>query len=155
VRAALPGFRPLPHRLEPAGSLGGVTFVNDSKGTNTEATRKAMESFSGGVHLILGGLDKGGDWEGLREVAAARTSGLYVIGAARERIAAALEGCVPLEEFATLEQAVAAAASRARPGETVLLSPGCASFDMFGGYEERGLAFCEAVRAWIEEQQGA
>ena len=142
VAAALRSFAGVPHRLEEVGVVDGVLYVNDSKATNVEAAARGIESFEGGVHAILGGSLKGGGFEGLREPVAGRCRACYLIGAAADRLAADLEPAgVPLLRCGDLETAVRRAAEAASPGEVVLLSPACASYDQFRDYEERGDLF--------------
>ena len=141
VASALRTFAGVPHRLEEVGTVGGVLYVNDSKATNVASARRAIESFEGGVHAILGGSLKGGDFEGLREPVAERCRACYLIGEAAERLAEDLAGTVPLHRCGDLETAMRAAVAGAEPGEVVLLSPACASFDQFRDYEERGERF--------------
>jgi UDP-N-acetylmuramoylalanine--D-glutamate ligase len=148
IDRALREFAPLPHRLEPVAGAAGVEFVNDSKATNPDATIQALTAFPAGVHLILGGSLKGADFAGLaRAVAAGPVARVYLIGPAAESLAAALDAAgVASERSGTLEAAVQAAAANARPGETVLLSPACASFDQFRDYEDRGESFRRLAR---------
>ena len=141
VAAALRGFAGVPHRLEEVGSVDGVLYVNDSKATNVSSALRGIEAFDGGVHAILGGSLKGGGFEGLREAVASRAVAAYLIGEAADRLAADLEGTVPLHRSGDLTTAVRDAAAAARPGEVVLLSPACASFDQLRDYEQRGEAF--------------
>jgi UDP-N-acetylmuramoylalanine--D-glutamate ligase len=142
VAGALRTFAGVPHRLEEVGAVGGVLYVNDSKATNVSAAARGIESFDGGVHAILGGSLKGGGFEGLREPVAARCRACYLIGAAAERLAADLEPTgVPLRRCGDLDTAVREASAAARPGEVVLLSPACASYDQFRDFEERGDRF--------------
>ncbi len=148
VAAALRAFAGVPHRLEEVGTAGGVLFVNDSKATNVSSAARGIESFAGGVHAILGGSLKGGGFAGLREPVAARCRACYLIGEAAERLAADLDGTgVPLERCGDLETAFEAARAAARPGEVVLLSPACASFDQFADYERRGDRFRDLFSA--------
>jgi UDP-N-acetylmuramoylalanine--D-glutamate ligase len=148
LAAGLASFRPVPHRLEPVGSAAGVAFVNDSKATNPDAAIAALDAYPRGVHLIAGGRAKGTPFSALAAASRPAVVRAYLVGEAGPEIAAALDGeGVPTELCGTLEAAVAAAAGRAREGETVLLAPGCASFDQFSGYEERGAAFRAAARA--------
>jgi UDP-N-acetylmuramoylalanine--D-glutamate ligase len=148
VAGALRSFAGVPHRLEEVGQAGGVLYVNDSKATNVSAAARGIESFDGGVHAILGGSLKGGGFEGLRQPVAARCRACYLIGAAAERLAAELESTgVPLLRCGDLETAVREASAAARPGEVVLLSPACASYDQFRDYEERGARFRSLVPA--------
>ncbi len=139
---ALRSFAGVPHRLEEVGTVNGVLYVNDSKATNVSSARRGIESFEGGVHAILGGSLKGGGFEGLREAVAARCRACYLIGEASERLGADLAATgVSLHRSGDLETAVRAAAAAAEPGDVVLLSPACASFDQFRDYEERGDRF--------------
>ena len=137
VRAALRSFAGVEHRLEDVALSEGVLYVNDSKATNVDSTLVALASFSAPVHLILGGIAKGQDFSALR----GRAHRTYLIGAAAEQ----LEHEVGGERCATLELAVARARVAALPGDVVLLSPACASFDQFDDYEARGRAFKELV----------
>jgi UDP-N-acetylmuramoylalanine--D-glutamate ligase len=141
VASALRTFAGVPHRLEEVGSVGGVLYVNDSKATNVSSALRGIEAFEGGVHVILGGSLKGGGFEGLRAALASRAVAAYLIGEAADRLAADLEGTVSLHRSGDLATAVSAAAAAAQPGEVVLLSPACASFDQFRDYEERGASF--------------
>ena len=146
VADALRGFPGVPHRLEEVATVDGVLYVNDSKATNVSSAARGIESFFAGVHLILGGSLKGGGFEGLREPVAERCHACYLIGEAADRLAADLaEAGVPLHRCGDLEAAVAAARAAARPGEVVLLSPACASYDQFRDYEERGDRFRELI----------
>jgi UDP-N-acetylmuramoylalanine--D-glutamate ligase len=148
VADALRTFAGVPHRLEEVGEAGGVLYVNDSKATNVSAAARGIESFDGGVHAILGGSLKGGGFEGLRGPVAARCRACYLIGAASDRLAADLEPAgVPLLRCGDLDTAVREASAAARPGEVVLLSPACASYDQFHDYEERGDRFRSLVPA--------
>ncbi len=141
-------FRPVPHRLEPVGTAGGVAFVNDSKATNPDAALAALDAYDHGVHLIAGGRAKGTPFEALAAAARGAVVRAYLVGEAAPQIAAALDAAgVPHEAADGVAEAVARAAERARPGETVLLAPGCASFDQFSSYEERGEAFRAAARS--------
>jgi UDP-N-acetylmuramoylalanine--D-glutamate ligase len=148
VQEAVDTMEPLPHRLARVGERRGVVFVDDSKATNVGAAAKSLGSVGGPVILLAGGVDKGGSYDALAAAASGRVRLACLFGAARERIAAALDECrIPVERTASLEEAVAAAASAARPGDTVLLAPACASFDMFADYAARGRAFRAAVEA--------
>jgi UDP-N-acetylmuramoylalanine--D-glutamate ligase len=142
---ALREFIPPPHRLQLVAERGGVSFVDDSKATNPESAIKALTAFRGGVHLILGGSLKGGSFGPLAAaVAAGPVDSVDLTGAAGEAIAAALDAAgVGYRRHQRLAEAVAAAAADARPGDTVLLSPACASFDEFRDYVQRGQAFAE------------
>jgi UDP-N-acetylmuramoylalanine--D-glutamate ligase len=142
VAEALRTFAGVPHRLEEVATIDGVLYVNDSKATNVSAAARAIESFFSGVHLILGGSLKGGGFAELREPVAERCRACYLIGEAADRLAADLrDSGVPLHRSGDLETAVEAARAAAEPGEVVLLSPACASYDQFRDYEERGERF--------------
>lgn len=145
VRAALSSFAGVPHRLEEVAVKEGVLFVNDSKATNVASAVRGLEAFEGGVHVILGGSLKGEGFEGLRGALASRAVAVYLIGEAEERLAADLDGAVSLVRCGTLERAFTEAVKGAQPGDVVLLSPACASFDAFRDYEERGDRFRELV----------
>ena len=149
VVVGLSSFEGVPHRLERLGEHGGVLYVNDSKATNVASAIAGIEAFEGGVHLILGGSLKGESFEPLLEPVEARCRACYLIGEAAEQLSAALAPAeshgVALIECGTLERAVEEAAARAQPGEVVLLSPACASFDAFADFEERGDRFRELV----------
>jgi UDP-N-acetylmuramoylalanine--D-glutamate ligase len=145
VAGALRDFAGVPHRLEEVGSVGGVLYVNDSKATNVSSAARGIEAFDGGVHAILGGSLKGGGFSGLREAVASRCRACYLIGEAAERLEEDLDGTVALRRCATLEAAMAAASEAARPGEVVLLSPACASYDHYRDYEQRGEHFRSLV----------
>jgi UDP-N-acetylmuramoylalanine--D-glutamate ligase len=141
VAGALRTFAGVPHRLEEVGSVNGVLYVNDSKATNVSSAVRGIEAFDGGVHVILGGSLKGGGFEGLRDALASRAVAAYLIGEAADQLETELKGTVPLSSAGDLATAVAQASEAARPGQVVLLSPACASFDQFRDYEERGDAF--------------
>lgn len=145
VRRAALAFEGLPHRLERVRVRAGVTYVNDSKATTPEAVACALESFDAPVILIAGGRDKGGDFTRLAPLIQARVRHLFVIGEARAKLRAALGATVPTVEAADLAEAVRAAAAAAGAGDVVLLSPGCASYDMFRDFEQRGERFRELV----------
>jgi UDP-N-acetylmuramoylalanine--D-glutamate ligase len=150
---ALKRFPGLPHRLELVAEVGGVRYVNDSKGTNVGAVVKSLEGYAGGVVLIAGGKDKGGDFAPLRPLVATRVKTMLLLGQARDAIRGQLGGACPMEEVPSLEAAVGRAALIAAPGDTVLLSPACASFDMFRDFEHRGDVFREAVRALVARRE--
>jgi len=138
---ALRGFRGLAHVMEPAGSIGGVRFVNDSKATNVEAARRSVESFEAGVVAIVGGRFKGGDLRLLREPLAARGRAVVAIGEAAPLVRRALDGVVPVVEAASMREAVERGYEAAAPDGVVVLAPACASFDWFRDYAERGEVF--------------
>ena len=147
IAQALRTFPGVPHRLELVAEIDGVRYVNDSKATNTAAARRALHAFDAPLHLILGGSLKGERFDELaQEVAAANVEAAYLIGEAGEPLSVALGYAnVPFLLATTLERAVAEAASVARPGEIVLLSPACASYDQFRDFEHRGEEFRRLV----------
>lgn len=150
IRRAIEKFQAVEHRLEYVATVNGVEFYNDSKATNVDATAKAVAAFSSGVHLILGGKDKGSDYTLLTPLLRERVSAVYTIGSAAAKIESQLRGVVSLHSCETLEKAVSAAVSAARPGHVVLLAPACSSYDQFENYEHRGRVFKELV----SEQRG-
>jgi UDP-N-acetylmuramoylalanine--D-glutamate ligase len=143
---AVEGFSGLEHALEMVTEIGGVRFVNDSKATNIEAARRAIESFGQGVVVVLGGKFKGGDFRDLLPSLVARDATVVAIGEARPIIREALEAEVALHEAEDMAGAVRTAFASASPGGTVVLAPACASFDMFRDYAERGRIFKQEVR---------
>ena len=156
VAAALPSLAALPHRLETVGERDGVRFINDSKATNIASAAMALRSFPPGtVHAILGGRDKGADFTALGGDLRDRARAVYLIGEAAPRIAAALgpalAGTLRVDVFPDLAAAFSRASAAARPGETVLLAPACASFDAYAGFKERGEHFRALARQHIEE----
>ncbi len=145
IAAGVRTFPGVEHRLEFVAEISGVNFFNDSKATNVDATIKALESFAGGLFVILGGKDKGSDYAPLIPLLRERARLVLLIGAAAEKIGAQLAGAVPLEHAGVLERAVMVAFEHARQGDTVLLAPACASFDQFENYEHRGRVFKQLV----------
>jgi len=146
MRETIRNFKGVEHRLEFVAEINGVRFYNDSKATNVDAAIKCIEAFDGGVNVILGGKDKGSDYAPLAPLVRERCSNVILIGAAVDKIAAALENTRPMRRAATMQEAVEIGLKIGKPGETVLLAPACASFDMFDNYEHRGRVFKEAVR---------
>jgi UDP-N-acetylmuramoylalanine--D-glutamate ligase len=146
IRRAVEEFRAVEHRLEYVGTVRGVEYYNDSKATNVDATIKALESFPGRVHLILGGKDKGSDYSVLNELLGQRVKRVYTIGAAAAKIEGQIRG-VEVLHCERLEAAVKRASEAADSGDVVLLAPACASFDQFESYEHRGRVFKELVRS--------
>jgi UDP-N-acetylmuramoylalanine--D-glutamate ligase len=147
VRQGVKEFRAVEHRLELAATIHGVAFYNDSKATNVDATVKALESFPGNIHIILGGKDKGSDYSVLNPLLRERVKRVYLIGAAADKIAAQVRESAELVRSGTLERAVRQAFDAAGPGDVVLLAPACASFDQFENYEHRGRVFKELVHS--------
>jgi len=146
IRASVAGFKAVEHRLEFVATVRGVAFFNDSKATNVDATKKALEAFPGGVHLILGGKDKNSDYTELADLLRARVKTVYTIGSAAEKIERHLAGVVKIVSAGTLDAAVRQAAQLAVAGDVVLLAPACSSFDQFTSYEHRGRVFKELVQ---------
>jgi UDP-N-acetylmuramoylalanine--D-glutamate ligase len=146
IRASVASFKAVSHRLEFVAKVRGVDFYNDSKATNVDATKKALEAFAGGVHLILGGKDKNSDYTELADLIRARVKTVYTIGAAAEKIERHLAGVVKIVSAGTLDVAVKTSAQNAVAGDVVVLAPACSSFDQFTGYEQRGRVFVELVK---------
>ncbi|MEO6805202.1 MAG: UDP-N-acetylmuramoyl-L-alanine--D-glutamate ligase [Edaphobacter sp.] len=145
IRASVAAFKAVEHRLELVRVLNEVEFYNDSKATNVDATMKALASFPGGIHLILGGKDKDSDYSLMSEMLKERVKIVYTIGSAAEKIERQLQGVVKIVSAETLQAAVAKAAKAATIGDVVLLSPACSSFDQFENYEQRGRVFRQLV----------
>jgi UDP-N-acetylmuramoylalanine--D-glutamate ligase len=151
---AVENFTGLEHALEPVVEIAGVRFVNDSKATNIEAARRAIESFEDGLVVIMGGRFKGGDFRDLAAPLAARHATVIAIGEARPIIREALGAHVPVHEAADMAHAVRKAFASAAPGRSVVLAPACASFDMFRDYAERGRVFKQEAAKLQEEWNG-
>ena len=149
IMATVASFRGLPHRIEFAGKKNGVTFYDDSKGTNVDAVVRALETFSAPVVLLMGGRDKDGDFQALSPLVGKKVKELVLFGEAREKIHGVLGKMVSSTVSSTLGDAVRIAHAKASPGDIVLLSPGCASFDEFTDYKARGRFFKDAVRELI------
>jgi UDP-N-acetylmuramoylalanine--D-glutamate ligase len=148
VLPALKTFKGLPHRVETVAEIAGVTYVDDSKGTNVGATLAAIEGMGRPVAIVLGGDGKGQDFAPLKDALKKHARAIALIGRDGPVIGTAIAGCeVPTESFASLEEAVQWLAKQARKGDCVLLSPACASWDMFRNYAHRSEVFIEAVRA--------
>lgn len=143
---ALATFAGLPHRMSRVGRVGGVDYYDDSKGTNPGATLKAIAGLPGPLVLILGGDAKGADLSPLRAACAGQRAAV-LLGKDAPLLAEILDGVLPLQRVGSMEEAVRAAAAMARPGDQVLLSPACASLDMFADYQDRGRRFQQAVRS--------
>ena len=148
VQTAFATFAGLPHRMVLVREHGGVRWINDSKGTNVDATLKSLEGLADHtVHLILGGKDKAGEFERMRELVSSKAKSVLTIGMAAERIGQALRGSTDVIPVKDMEGAVRWAREHARAGETVLLSPACASFDQYRNFEHRGEHFEQLVKA--------
>ncbi len=146
MQRALRDFKGVEHRLERVAVVSGVSFVNDSKATNVESVWYALQSVSPPIILIAGGRDKGGDFSRLRDLVKENVKALILIGEAKEKIKKTLGDLIPNHYSDSLEEAVGLSLEKASQGDTVLLSPGCASFDMFGDYQHRGEVFKSSVR---------
>jgi UDP-N-acetylmuramoylalanine--D-glutamate ligase len=145
IQAGLAGFEGLAHRIAPVAAKGGVRFFNDSKATNIDAVAKALEAFEAPVVLIMGGRNKGYRFSVLADAVREHVRELLVIGESAPEIMDDLGQVVPSRVCSDMTEAVRMAATLASPGDVVLLSPGCASFDMYKNYKDRGDAFCKAV----------
>ena len=151
IRRAVANFKAVEHRLEFVANVRGVAYYHDSKATNVDATVKALESFPGRIHLILGGKDKGSDYSVLNSLLAERVTRVYTIGAAASKIEAQIKGA-PVVSSGTIDNAVRQASEQAGAGDIVLLAPACASFDQFMSYEHRGRVFKDLVKQ-LESRQ--
>lgn len=154
IAQGLADFEPPAHRMAEVAVINGVRYIDDSKATNIGALAAALSACPAQVVLIAGGRDKGGDYGLLREIVSRKLRHLVLIGEAAPLMEKALAKLVTCERAADLAQAVQAASAAARPGDTVLLAPGCSSFDMFSGYAERGNFFSRAVLA-LQQRSGA
>lgn len=146
IAAVLEKFGGVEHRLEPVATIGGVHFINDSKGTNVDAVIVAIKSITGKINLIAGGRDKEGDFTRLLPVAKGKVANLILLGEAKDKIFEQMGRHIPVVMAQSMADAVTKAFDLSHPGDTVLLSPGCASFDMYRNFEERGKNFKEIVR---------
>ncbi|NNJ71213.1 MAG: UDP-N-acetylmuramoyl-L-alanine--D-glutamate ligase [Kiritimatiellales bacterium] len=146
VQQAAQAFEALPHRLEKVGEHRGVVYINDSKATNLAAMAVGLQACGKNIHLIAGGLPKESDYTFVKEILAERVRSIYVIGQASRALYRAWNGVCPCVECGSLEKAFSTAQDAAVAGDTVLLSPGCASFDQFSGFEERGECFAALFR---------
>jgi UDP-N-acetylmuramoylalanine--D-glutamate ligase len=155
IQSALNDFKGLSHRLEFVKTINGVHFYDDSKGTNIDAVNRALEVFDKPVVLIMGGRDKGGDFRQLREIVKQHVKKLIVMGEAGNVIKSVLgDSCQEgAQNASTMENAVSLAYLAASPGNVVLLSPGCSSFDMFRSYADRGEVFCKAVENLVNSDR--
>jgi UDP-N-acetylmuramoylalanine--D-glutamate ligase len=151
VAGAVASFTGLEHAMEPVGEVRGVRFVNDSKATNIDAARQAIETFGRGLVVIMGGRFKGGDLRLLRPVLASRGASVVAIGEAAPLLQKAFDGAAVVRTAGSMAEAVRTAMAAAAPGGSVLLAPACASFDMFENYAARGRAFKAEVAAMREE----
>ena len=145
IAATMSQFSGVPHRLEPIAEINGVTYINDSKATNLDAVQVALESFTQPIILLLGGLDKGGDFRSLLPHTHNNLKEVIAFGQAKELILTALRDAVRSTSVMDLKEALELAQNCSQPGDVVLLSPGCASFDQFKNFEERGDHFRSLV----------
>ena len=145
IQSALNDFHGLPHRLEYVATINNIGYFNDSKATNVNATARALETFSDPVILIMGGRDKGGDYYPLNNLVQKHVKELILMGEAKEEIKSTLGHIKPTKIVSTMEDALFQAYNTAAPGDVVLLSPACSSFDMYDSYAERGEVFRKAV----------
>jgi len=152
IREAVSNFKAVEHRLEFVANINGVDYYNDSKATNVDATIKALESFPRGIHIILGGKDKGSDYSVLKPLLEERVKRVYTIGAAAEKIEAHIAGSAEITRAVTLDNAVRKAAETATPGDVVVGAPAGASFDQFTSYEHRGKVFKDLVQQLAKKQ---
>jgi len=150
IRNAVRKFKAVEHRLQHIATIGGVEYYNDSKATNVDATIKAIESFPGNIHLILGGKDKDSDYTLMNDLLRQRVKRVYTIGAAADKIRSHVQSAVEVLPCGTLANAIERAHDLARSGDIVLLAPACSSFDQFENYEHRGRTF----RALVEQMAG-
>jgi UDP-N-acetylmuramoylalanine--D-glutamate ligase len=147
IREAVQTFENLEHRMEPVATVRGVEFINDSKATNVNSTWFALESMTKPTILIIGGIDKGNDYSLLQDLVKEKVKAIVCMGVENSKIHQAFDGIVSaIVDTTSAETAVNAAFQLAKVGDVVLLSPACASFDLFKNYEDRGIQFKEAVR---------
>ncbi|HXD51957.1 MAG TPA: UDP-N-acetylmuramoyl-L-alanine--D-glutamate ligase, partial [Burkholderiales bacterium] len=151
--AAIKQFPGVEHRIEYVTEIDGVKFYNDSKATNVDSTVKALEAFERNLIVILGGKDKGSDYALLAPLVSERVKQIVLLGAASDKIAAQLEGVRPIARAASMRDAVHQSMAAAESGDTVLLAPACASFDMFDNYEHRGRVFKQEVMNLAAQRQ--
>jgi UDP-N-acetylmuramoylalanine--D-glutamate ligase len=149
ARKALRKFRPLAHRMEPVGEARGLRFFDDSKATNVDSVVRGLDGFPWRVVLIAGGRGKGGDYAPLADALVSAGRAVVVMGEDAELIARACHGRLPVTKASSMEDAVQQAVQHAQAGDAVVLSPACASFDMFRNYAHRGEVFQECVRTWM------
>jgi len=147
IRATLKNFKGVEHRLEFVGEVNGVTYVNDSKATNVDSVWYALQSFESPIVLLLGGRDKGNDYSRLIHLVKKHVKAIIAIGESAEKVVKAFASVVPVTITTTMHEAVQTAARTATVGDVVLLSPACASFDLFENYEHRGRVFKQLVAA--------
>src|SRR5690606_16165238 len=154
VKEALESFVNDPHRLEPVAEIEGVKYINDSKATNVDAVQFALEGVKSPIVWIAGGTDKGNDYSAIDSLVEDKVAALIILADDSEALSTHFDGKVPLiKATKSVEEAVKWAAALAEPGSTVLLSPACASFDLFKNYKDRGDRFKDAVRQLIKDER--
>jgi UDP-N-acetylmuramoylalanine--D-glutamate ligase len=146
IASTLASFQGVEHRLEFVRELDGVRYVNDSKGTNVDSVWYALQSFDTPIVIMLGGRDKGNDYSRLRDLMTKHVRAVVAIGESADKVVQAFGSEFTVRKAASMEEAVEAGRDLARPGDVVLLSPACASFDWFDNYEHRGRVFKDLVR---------
>jgi UDP-N-acetylmuramoylalanine--D-glutamate ligase len=153
IKRSIYDFSPVEHRLEPAGTANDIEWVNDSKATNVDSVWYALESMQRPTVWIAGGTDKGNDYTPIKEFARRKVKALICMGVDNEKLKREFKDVVPvIRDCNTFEDAMKAAKEEATAGDTVLLSPACASFDLFRNYEERGRMFKEWVKSNVIEK---
>jgi UDP-N-acetylmuramoylalanine--D-glutamate ligase len=157
IMKAITDFKGLSHRIEFVAKKGGAGYYDDSKATNPDAVKRALSAFSEPIVLLAGGRNKGMDFAPLTRVIREKVKAAVLIGESADELAGVIKdaGQIPFKTARNMDEAVAMAAGYAAPGDAVLLSPGCASFDMYSGYAERGRVFQKAVRALPDSEDGA
>lgn len=153
IEEGLATFKNAEHRLQPVGEANGVTYINDSKATNVEAVWYALEGIKKPIIWIAGGVDKGNDYETLKPLAKEKIKALLCLGKENEKFFREFQNVIPvIEETQSVDEVVHKAKALAQAGDVVLLSPACASFDLFQNYEHRGRSFAEAVQKWVLDE---
>ncbi len=151
VLDGLYSFQPIAHRLQPVGGAQGIRFINDSKATNVDAVQYALAAMTGPTIWLAGGVDKGNDYSLIQALIGEKVKAMVILGDYDEKLRKHFQG--PTVQVQSMEAAVEAAVQLAQPGDTVLLSPACASFDLFRNYEDRGDQFLASARNWITQHQ--
>ncbi len=146
IAEGLSTFEAVEHRLEPVPSSDGIIYINDSKATNVDSVIYALRSFNSPIFLILGGIDKGNNYDLIKDLVLKNVKKIYAIGESADNVVNYFSGLLPVERHGSLRECVERGHQEAKPGEVVLLSPACASFDMFNSFEHRGKVFKEVVK---------
>lgn len=150
IKHGLRTFNGIEHRLELVKEINGVQYINDSKATNVDSVWFALRSFNAPIFLVLGGIDKGNDYNQIKDLVLDKVKKIYAIGSSADKVFKFFHHDVKVEIKASMEECIHTANSEARSGDVVLLSPACASFDMFKNYEDRGRVFKEAVESLLK-----